>query len=342
MGKKAVRKKLGFLFSPGILVSGYILAVFVWFVLWLMVGDANWVLVLANRAVVYVFMLIPLLLIFSFLFHQRKPALLLIIPGLIFFWLYHPYLVPKIPTSMSDSSILLVMTYNVLYSNTDYNAIAATIQRNQPDLVALQEVLPETMEQLQTRLQENYPYSLLGVDEDFGVTAVFSRFPFTYSKVLDLQAPRPATVIKTNVGDQEVTFIAAHLLAYNLWWTKLKDIPATVMERTFHQNRQAALILDEIVDEDGIVILGCDCNSYETSSSYRIFDQVLDNSSRNIDMLAALDFPVGAKRDLYPWHIDYVWYKGDVTPVGTYKLTDSGGSDHLPVLSIFVIDSVEK
>ena len=333
---------LKFLFSSAFHVLAYTLAIVAWYISWLTVGDANWGLVLLNRFAFYLFLFIPLLLIYSFVRDQRKPAWFLIIPGLIFFWFYHPYLVPKILTSMSDASILRVMTYNVLYSNTDYDAMADTIQRTQPDLVALQEVLPETMAQLQTRLQGEYPYSLLGVEEDFGVTAVFSRFPFTYTKVLDLQAPRPATIIKTKVGDQEVIFIAAHLRPYNLWWTKLKDIPATVMERTFHQNRQAALLLDEVVDEDGIVILGCDCNSYETSSSYRIFDQVLDNSSRNIDMLAALDFPAGAKRDLSPWHIDYVWYKGDVTPVGTYKIADSGGSDHLPVLSIFVIDSLEK
>jgi endonuclease/exonuclease/phosphatase (EEP) superfamily protein YafD len=107
------------------------------------------------------------------------------------------------------------------------------------------------------------------------------------------------------------------------------------MERTFHQNRQVALLLSEVVDADEIVILGCDCNSYETASSYRILDQVLDNSSRNVEMLAALDFPPDVKRDLYPWHIDYVWYKGNLRPVGTYKITDSGGSDHLPVAAIF-------
>ena len=105
-----MRKKIGRLFSLSTFVLGYTLAVFIWFVLWLTVSDANWILVLANRAVVYVFFLIPLLLIFSFLFHQRKLALFLIIPGLIFSWLYHPYLVPKIPTSMSDSSTLRVMT----------------------------------------------------------------------------------------------------------------------------------------------------------------------------------------------------------------------------------------
>ena len=126
-----------------------------------------------------------------------------------------------------------------------------------------------------------------------------------------------------------------HLLAYNLWWTKLKDIPATIMERTRIQNHQTQIVLDHVSAQEGIIIVGCDCNSYETSSSYRILDQVLNNSSRNIEMLAELDFTAGAKRDLYPWHIDYVWYEGDMTPVGTYKITDSGGSDHLPVLAVF-------
>ena len=61
-----MRKKIGRLFSLSTFVLGYTLAVFIWFVLWLTVSDANWILVLANRAVVYVFFLIPLLLIFSF------------------------------------------------------------------------------------------------------------------------------------------------------------------------------------------------------------------------------------------------------------------------------------
>lgn len=332
-----MRKKLDSLSAPGCLIPAYALAMAVWFGLWLTVGDSHWLLVLVNRFVFYLFLPAPLLLILTTMLRERKPAWSLLIPILIALFLYHPYIVPKRPVSVTDSLMLRVMTYNVLYSNLDYDAMAATIQANQPDLIALQEVLPETMAQLQTRLQEHYPYSVLGVDKDFGTSAVFSRFPFTATKVLDLQAPRPATVIRTTVGDQEVVFIAVHLLAYNLWWTKLPDIPATVMERTVQQNHQVELLLNEIVDEEGIVILGCDCNSYETSSSYRMLDQVLDNSARNIDVLAALDLPAPVKRDLYPWHIDYVWYKGDILPLGTYKVSDSGGSDHLPVLAVFLL-----
>jgi endonuclease/exonuclease/phosphatase (EEP) superfamily protein YafD len=73
-----------------------------------------------------------------------------------------------------------------------------------------------------------------------------------------------------------------------------------------------------------------------------MIDQVLDNSARNVGLLLIGNELPGAKQDISLNHIDYVWYKGDVMPVRTYKITDSGGSDHLPVLSVFVIDAVEK
>ncbi len=199
-----------------------------------------------------------------------------------------------------------------------------------PDLVALQEVQPEMMSELEERLGNEYPYSLMGTQNDYGTTAVFT---FTDAYVLDLQADRPAVIVKTKIDDQEVTFVSVHLLAYNLWWTKLKDIPATVMERTFNQNRQANMVLGESRIQKGIVVIGCDCNSYETSSSYRILSSRLKNSAREV---------MGGWRRCFAWnetiylqHIDYVWYRGAINPVNVFKITDSGGSDHLPVLAVF-------
>jgi endonuclease/exonuclease/phosphatase (EEP) superfamily protein YafD len=106
------------------------------------------------------------------------------------------------------------------------------------------------------------------------------------------------------------------------------------MERTRIQNLQAQIVLDHIGDRGGIVILGCDCNTHETSSTYRILDEDLDNSSR----LAGLVFPFGglpgARQDVYLSHIDYVWYNGGLAPHRVFKILDSGGSDHLPVLAV--------
>ncbi|MCC6499263.1 MAG: hypothetical protein IT313_03240 [Anaerolineales bacterium] len=114
------------------------------------------------------------------------------------------------------------------------------------------------------------------------------------------------------------------------------------MKAGFNQNCQVTLILNEIADANSIVIVACDCNSYDTSSSYRSLDQVLYISARSSYGFEQIDFPPNVKRDVSPLHIDYIWYKGEVLPAGTYKVSDSGGSDHLPVLSIFVINPEAK
>jgi endonuclease/exonuclease/phosphatase (EEP) superfamily protein YafD len=322
-------------FQFPVIVVIYVVLISAWFVSWLIVGDSNWWLIVINRIVPYLF--IPALLflagaIFSLKFGTIIPLLL---PILIFGRLYHPYLLPKFAQSNEGNSELRVMTYNVLYSNLDYDAIANVILAYQPDLVALQEVLPETMDALEQRLTADYPYSSFGADQDYGTTAVFSRYPLTDAYTLDLQAVSPAVVAKTKIHDKEITFVAVHLLAYGLLWVKPKDMPATIVKRTAEQNRQAEIILEEIENEAGIVIIGCDCNTTETASSYRILDQSMDNAARQIGWRPNEIRFANVSLDTNLQHIDYVWYRGELEPVGVYTVNDSGGSDHLPVLAIF-------
>lgn len=264
-----------------------------------------------------------------------KLATVLIVPGLIFVWLYHPYLFPKPAPSFDQSVQLRVMTYNVLFSNMDYDAVANVVLTYQPDLVALQEVQPQMMNALEERLAEDYPYSLMDTENTYGTTAVFSRYPFAETEIVDLQTDRSAVAVKTKINNQDITFVATHLLAYNLWWTRLPDIPKVVMQRTANQNRQARILFEQIDSKDGIVIVGCDCNSYETSSSYRIFDQFMDSAARQIGWLWDGNELSGVKQDLNLQHLDHVWYRGDIMPKRVYKIKDNGGSDHLPVLTIF-------
>lgn len=321
-----------------VFVIVYAILISAWFASWLVAGDSNWWLALLNRIVPFLF--VPVLPLLAWIAFARRPKLIapLFIPIFVFAQLYHPYLFPRLVKPANRVNELKVMTYNVLFSNSDYDAVAGVVLNYLPDLVALQEVQPEMMSSLEKRLGDEYPYSLMGTQNNYGTTAVFSRYPITASSVLDLQADRPAVFVTVRMNSEELTFVAVHLLAYNLWWTKLKDIPATVMERTFNQNWQATLVLEQIKKEKGMVIIGCDCNSYETSSSYRIFDRVMDNSARNVGWLLWGDNLPETKQDLSLQHIDYVWYKGDMTPTSIYKITDNGGSDHLPVFAIFEIN----
>jgi endonuclease/exonuclease/phosphatase (EEP) superfamily protein YafD len=105
------------------------------------------------------------------------------------------------------------------------------------------------------------------------------------------------------------------------------------VERTANQNRQVKILLEEIKNEDRPVIFGCDCNSKETSSSYRIINEELDNAARDAGWSLSQPPFVNLLPDIALQHIDYVWYRGNLQPVGVYTVNDSGGSDHLPVLA---------
>lgn len=319
----------------GKIITGYSILILAWFTSWFLVGDATWWLTLLNRVVPFLFL--PVLVLLGWVIYARRLNLIipLLIPIFIFVQLYHPYLFPRSANPVSSERTLKVMTYNVLFSNSDYEAVAGVILNYLPDVVALQEVQPTMMSELEQRLGEEYPYSLMGTQNDYGTTAVFSRHPIVESSILDLQADRPAVVVKIAIDNQEFTFVTAHLLAYNLWWTAPKDIPATVIERTFNQNQQVELILEQLMAENGTVIVGCDCNSYETSSSYRIFDDWLDNSAREVGWVLGRGRLPDVKQDTELQHIDYIWYRGAIEPISVFKVIDSGGSDHFPVLAIF-------
>ena len=321
-----------------VLTLVYVVMISAWFVLWLTIGDRVWWLVLVNRIVPYLFLPVPFFFALAIFLGNFKSILPLLVPILILENLYHPYLLPKPAKSPEIDFQLRVMTYNVLYSNLDYDAVANVILTSQPDLIALQEVLPEMMDALEVRLATHYPYSWREAENGYGTPAIFSRYPFAESYVLDLQAGRPAVVVKTEVHDKEVTFVAAHLLAYGLQWVKPKDIPAAIMERTANQNRQVELLLKQLKHEDGIVLLGCDCNSKETSSSYRMLDQRLNNAARQVGWVLQTSELPHVRQDITLQHIDYVWYGGNLEPLGVYTVNDSGGSDHLPVLAVFALE----
>lgn len=312
--------------SFAILVQLYVFLIGVWAAVWWFAGDATWWLTLLNRFVPYLFLPVPLMLLPIWRTRQYKLVTWLLLPSFIFGLLYYPYFWPKL-TPAAQTADLTVMTYNVLFSNGRYDAVAELILTQQPDLIALQEVQPEMMTALQARLAAEYPFSQMGTENPYGTTAVFSRTPITNSYILDLQADRPAVVVHTEVNGQPVTFAAVHLLAYGLQWVPLAEIPAAVMERTTTQNQQARLLLEALEDEPGIVIIGCDCNSKETSSSYRILVEQMQNTSRVVGWWGN-----GRNHDQNLQHIDYLFFRGWLTPLKIQALPNSGCSDHAPIV----------
>lgn len=321
---------------PSTLLYIYIIFICIWFLLWLTIGDGPWWLTVFNRVVPYLFLPAPLFLVVLARTRKYRLAALLLLPLAIFSFLYHPYIFPNLSKADASRVNLIVMTYNVLYNNSDYDGIARVILTHHPDLVALQEVLPETMSELEIRLEGEYPYSIHGTNKDYGVTAVFSHYPLTEVEVLTLGEDHRAVIAKTIINDQTVTFVAVHLRAYGLQWVRpIRNIPKEIVIRTKAQNRQVEILWEELQNEQGPVIIGCDCNSKETSSSYRMLDRWFNTAAYQVGWQLPGIQRAGARQDISMEHIDYIWYRGKLEPLAAYRIIDSGGSDHHPVLALF-------
>lgn len=133
-----------------------------------------------------------------------------------------------------------------------------------------------------------------------------------------------------------VTFAAVHLRAYGLQWVRpLTSIPQAIVERTNAQNRQVEILLEELQSESGPVVIGCDCNSKETSSSYRMLDGWFETAAYQVGWRLPGNKLAGAAQDTNLQHIDFIWYRGALEPFAAYEIKDRGGSDHHPVLALF-------
>ncbi|MEM8862396.1 MAG: endonuclease/exonuclease/phosphatase family protein, partial [Chloroflexota bacterium] len=318
-----------------VISAAYFLSIIVWLLLWLIIQDGLWWLVLINRFAFYLFAPVPVLLLLTAVFKHWRWFAALLFPAALFIWLYAPYVIPK-PANDTKPDFK-VLTYNVLHENRSYDQVAQIILSYSPDFVALQEVRPEMMVAIQERLDEEYPHSKLGDHHDYGTTAVLSRHPLTNSYSLDLKEDRPAAVVTSEINGQPVMFISAHLNPYGLFHWPWLERPGIVNLRTQTQNRQVEILLETIDQFDGTILLACDCNSLETSRSMRMLQSRLQNSSREFGWRPFANAPDNLKVDDNLRRIDYVWHNGkDLQTAGAYLLNDWGGSDHAPLLVEFV------
>ncbi len=316
-------------------VSIYTVIFTFWFLWWLLIGDGVWWMTLLNSLAPFAFFLLPLIVVSALA--SRQPWLLPVslVPLLIFVTIFAPYVVPQLATGDVPAD-LRVMSYNVLFSNTDYDAVANVIRAQQPDIVALQEVQPPMMLQLLKRLRDLYPYSSLGDEYPWGTTAIFSRHPLRGTRILNLEADRSAIVTQAQIGETKVTVIVAHLLAYNWWMAPARDIPNLMRQRTAQQNRQAEILLEAVAKHEGVVILACDCNSKVISSSYQLLHAEMTHTWRENPWPIGRSKPAGVGFNLDLGEVDHLFYRGPLRSVGTYAVRDAGGSDHAPILVEFV------
>ena len=242
-----------------------------------------------------------------------------------------------IPTSGADT--LVTMTYNIHHANPPGTAegtiridsIAAVINGVQPDLVALQEIDVHTERSGPALHEAARLAALTGMHYYFTQTldyeggaygiAVLSRLPVIDSVGYLLprepgtrEEPRAVCMLQVRLADSSTLYFASTHLGLT---RKSRDL-------------QTDSILQIFKKHPGALIIGGDFNARPSSAPIAKLLTVL---SRSCTADCAPTIPSDKPRE----KIDYLMYKGNLQPLEQRVLNGTPWSDHLPVVTTFVL-----
>jgi len=298
-------------------------------------GDGFWLLALANGFVVYLFAPLPLAAIVAALTKSRLTQAALVAPARLFLGLFGGALMPPSPvvSASADAPTLTVMTYNVLYTNTDAAPIATSIASAAPDLIAFQELTPLLAQQLEREIGARYPYRTpLHPADCHAEAAVWSRYP--------LQAEAVDEEILCRVRPVVVDFDGRATQVVNVHAWSYTALDRESIERGFRwRQEQIAWVLNETEDQPEPLILLGDLNSTPTHEVYRTLSARFTDAFREAGWGLGHTFPaMGGRAWGIPYpdrlvRIDYIFHSADWRAEAAWVGEWDGSSDHRPVVA---------
>lgn len=335
-----------------IMIGSYGLSQSIHIILRYMVGERSTVVAFFNTFAHMMWMpaliLLPLLLIVK----QRRIAMMMVLPAVMFIGNYGVVFLPRPTTTVSAAShTLTIQTQNLLARNRTRERIPEIINDISADIVALQEVSSDFAELLQPL--DKYPYKAIhGAANDPSQNqretmgqAILSKYPIledTYWSYDFLSLPLGHQRVVIDVEGQ-------HIVIYNVHPTH----PGMTGHAFFdpsQRRREIADLLQRIESETLPVLMLGDFNLTDLSSEYSQITETLTDTYRTVGYGMGFSFPDMREANVldslrilpenFPDHLptplflrlDYVFHSEEFIGVNAYIHHTSGGSDHRPLV----------
>ncbi|WP_413471634.1 endonuclease/exonuclease/phosphatase family protein [Streptomyces sp. MB09-02B] len=263
--------------------------------------------------------LVVLVLLGVGLLHRSAVALLaLLLPAAAWTYTFGGLLLPGAPPGPHD---LVVVQHNVSDENGDPAGTARALADAEPDLIALEELVPTALPVYERTLAPEYPYHAVR-----GTVGLWSRHPLTGTRSLDIKPEGIEedwrrglrTSVRTPHGDLAV--YVAHLPSVRLGAGGLASR---------WRDESAALLGRAVAAEtrDPVVLLG-DLNGTVDDRGLAPLTTRMNVAERGF----ALSYPAG----LPLARIDQVMARS--ATVADIRALPATGSDHLPVAARITLD----
>ncbi len=234
------------------------------------------------------FLFAPLVFTFPLAIFTRSKGLLSSSLGVlaVFVYTYGAFFLPRVPVASRTDS-LRVMTFNIGPGQSTAEDIAAAIEKQDADIVALQELVPNVTAVLQKQLQKQYPYMLLGPRKE--TTGLLSRYPVLQS---DWYQPNgrgrsfPHAVLDWH--GRPIHFFAVHAPPPQIRWFA-NSIPVGL--KNDQLDGTVTTVIEKVDGTDGSKIVAGDFNMNDQTLAYARLTRVLSDSYREEGQGFGFTFP---------------------------------------------------
>ncbi|MFD7285492.1 endonuclease/exonuclease/phosphatase family protein [Streptomyces sp. NPDC059863] len=225
------------------------------------------------------------------------------------------------PGAESGARDLVVVQHNVSDENTDPAGTARALADAEPDLIALEELIPPALTVYEKTLAPDYPYHAVR-----GTVGLWSKHPLTGTQQLDIK-PRGITedwsralrtVVRTPHG--EIATYVAHLPSVRVRATGLASA---------WRDESAGLLGEAVAAEElkAVILLG-DLNGTVDDRGLAPLTSRMNVAERGFAFSFPAAFPLA--------RIDQVMARSGT--VGHIRTLPATGSDHLPVAARIALD----
>jgi endonuclease/exonuclease/phosphatase (EEP) superfamily protein YafD len=257
-----------------------------------------------------------------------------ILPAALFIATYGTRFLPK--SHLEASKAFTVVTYNVLFRNADYLKVVDNIERLNADVVALQEMEPPLVVEIEARLRDRYPYRRYTYWQ-----VILSRYP-----IMEYEAFRiggddglPAQRAVLDIEGRQVVFYNVHPRAPALRIHPLAPLGRGLLIGVVTEGTEKDLrLLRARLDGEALpVIVAGDLNITDQHPHYPRVRGDLRDAYLESGWGMGFTFRRFLRLGFAMWRIDYILHSRHLKSVAA-RTGEFGGSDHRPVIATLKFD----
>jgi len=325
------------------LAAVYLLCLYGWAVFHRLFGDRWWWLFLINSFAIYLFLPLPVVVVFAVLARRYGLGIASGVAIILWFYLYGALFTPKFLPAQPTGRTLTVMTCNLLGFNTETAATIAALRAANVDVIAMQELNLPAAAAIQAQLLDLYPYQILAPQRGVTGLGVISRYRLqeTAWRLPGAWLGGPQ-VLTLDFAGAEVLLVNFHSISVEFAGSEAySQIEWSVQER----ERQARLLADFAKTQAKPVIALGDFNTSDQSTAYTWVTTTLRDAWREAGYGLGHTFPgaassgsarpviAGIPVPMWLIRIDYIFHSAQWQAVAAWLGPWNGQSDHRPVVA---------